>query len=226
LEPVELRMQEIVIQEELFVLLPSRMIWWPRKETLLMADAHFGKAAVFREAGIPVPGGTTAEMLRVLSHAVLQFRARRILCLGDLVHAKTYHGNGYRELLSQWREQHAATAFSLVMGNHDRGQGSFFESLGIQQLGEPYREDRFEFAHYPLPSNQPASEYFHFAGHLHPGIRTRLERGVQMKFPCFYLTPTQCILPSFGFFTGMKVLEPQREDRVYAVVDDAVIPLR
>ncbi|HET7427286.1 MAG TPA: DEAD/DEAH box helicase, partial [Gemmatimonadales bacterium] len=45
------------------VLLPERALFWPRTATLVVADLHWGKAATFRAAGIPIPTGTTGEDL-------------------------------------------------------------------------------------------------------------------------------------------------------------------
>ncbi|TXD50975.1 DEAD/DEAH box helicase, partial [Ralstonia sp. TCR112] len=40
-------------------LLPERALWWPVQRMLMVADAHFGKAATFRARGVPVPAGST-----------------------------------------------------------------------------------------------------------------------------------------------------------------------
>ena len=34
-------------------LLPERALWWPAQRMLMVADAHFGKAATFRARGVP-----------------------------------------------------------------------------------------------------------------------------------------------------------------------------
>lgn len=39
--------------------LPQRVAFWLARRWLVVADAHFGKAAVFRARGVPVPRGTT-----------------------------------------------------------------------------------------------------------------------------------------------------------------------
>jgi ATP-dependent Lhr-like helicase len=81
-------MIQIELHGEQLHLLPERVLYWPRRETLLLADPHFGKAAAFRTAGIPIPGGTTADNLTQLTRAIEQTGAQRIICLGDLLHAK------------------------------------------------------------------------------------------------------------------------------------------
>jgi metallophosphoesterase superfamily enzyme len=48
------------------LLLPGRAAFLPASATLLVADLHLGKAATFRQAGIPVPEGSAqADLARL-----------------------------------------------------------------------------------------------------------------------------------------------------------------
>ncbi|NAT18226.1 DEAD/DEAH box helicase, partial [Pseudomonas syringae pv. actinidifoliorum] len=47
-------------------LLADKAVYYPAERSLLIADAHFGKAAAYRKLGQPVPHGTTQENLRRL----------------------------------------------------------------------------------------------------------------------------------------------------------------
>ena len=76
------------VQGEKLVLSAERAMFWPRAETLLIADAHFGKAASFRASGVPVPRGTTADALARVDTLIDRTSARRIVFLGDFLHAK------------------------------------------------------------------------------------------------------------------------------------------
>ncbi|HRM55421.1 MAG TPA: DEAD/DEAH box helicase, partial [Ottowia sp.] len=69
-------------------LLPDRTLWWPAARTLFVADAHFGKGATFRARGLPVPGGTTADNLARLGHALAERDVEHLVFLGDLLHAR------------------------------------------------------------------------------------------------------------------------------------------
>jgi len=46
--------------EELW-LLADKAVYWPARQCLMIADAHFGKASAYRSLGQPVPQGTTTE---------------------------------------------------------------------------------------------------------------------------------------------------------------------
>ena len=49
---------EISLAGEAVRLLPERAIYWERERALVVADLHWGKAATFRAAGVPLPPGT------------------------------------------------------------------------------------------------------------------------------------------------------------------------
>ncbi|HEV7914693.1 MAG TPA: DEAD/DEAH box helicase, partial [Albitalea sp.] len=68
-------------------LLPQKAAFLDDVKTLLIADAHIGKAVSFRRWGVPVPRGTTTETLTALGDLVRQAGALRVVFLGDLLHS-------------------------------------------------------------------------------------------------------------------------------------------
>ena len=64
-------MLEIVLAGTPLVLLSSGAAYLPEHRTLLVADAHFGKAVSFRKLGVPVPQGTTTETLGQLKECTM-----------------------------------------------------------------------------------------------------------------------------------------------------------
>src|SRR5512140_2399661 len=73
------------------VLHPSGAALVSAQQTLLIADAHFGKAVSFRQLGVPVPSGTTGETLDALSAVLAETRASRLIFLGDFLHSPRSH---------------------------------------------------------------------------------------------------------------------------------------
>ena len=47
----------------------------------------------------------------------------------------------------------------------------------------------------------------------------------QMKMPCFFRSAQQMILPAFGAFTGLHILSPKVEDKVYVTTGKEVIEI-
>ena len=72
-------------------LLAEKAAFLAASRTLLVADAHIGKAVSFRALGVPVPRGTTSETLAALSALIATWRARRIVFLGDFLHSARAH---------------------------------------------------------------------------------------------------------------------------------------
>ena len=127
--------------------LPERAVLWERMEMLLLGDTHWGKAAAFRAGGIPVPGGTTRGGLERLERVVARTGARKIVFLGDFLHARTGRAPATLEALDDWRSRHAALDLVLVRGNHDRGAGDPPTSLGIRSVEAPLNVGPFQLTH-------------------------------------------------------------------------------
>lgn len=215
--------KSIRVAGEELVLLPEKMVWWPKEQTLLVADLHFGKAATFRNGGIPVPAGTTGAMLDRLSSAIEKYSANRLLMLGDFVHSATRSGPDFEHSIRSWRLRNRDLEWQLVQGNHDRGHDQLFSDLEIQVLLEPYQQTPFSFCHFADANSDPA--LYTLAGHVHPGIRLSEPNGQSIRVPCFLFGPHRGILPAFGVFTGLSTIEVERDERVFGVVEDQVIEL-
>ena len=69
-------------------LLPEKAAFLAASRTLLVADAHIGKAVSFRALGVPVPRGTTSETLAALIGAGRAPARARIVFLGDFLHSR------------------------------------------------------------------------------------------------------------------------------------------
>lgn len=139
----------VKLREEELGLLAGRALFWPRRRTLIVADAHFGKTAAFREAGVPVPEGSTADDLARLSAMLAESRARRLIFLGDFLHAAAGRAETVMDALAGWRRAHQGLEVLLVTGNHDRKAGPPPEAWGFRVLDEPLREPPFLFSHEP-----------------------------------------------------------------------------
>lgn len=210
--------QTICIRGEMLHLLPEKAIYWPARETLLVADTHFGKAATFRNFGIPVPDTTHATLGR-LSHVIERTSARRLIVLGDFIHSNLRDRAGFEVLLEDWRESHQQIEIVLLRGNHDRGRSDLFTKLDIN-VQKSWSELPFEFCHDPAVLAQ--SELYGLCGHVHPQVALS-EGKKKLRLPCFLFGKNQGILPAFGDFTGCATVEFLPTDRVFVVADTSVI---
>ena len=208
----------VLVAGETLVLLAERTVYWPARETLLVADAHFGKAAAFRAAGIPVPRGVTVEGLARLDSSLARTAARRIVFLGDFLHAREGRVPGTLGALAAWRASRPETAMLLVRGNHDRHAGDPPPEVDVPCADAPVVDGPFVFAHHPRPSG----EGYVLAGHLHPAVCLTGAGRQRLRLPCFWFGTHVGVLPAFGDFTGLADVEPAQHDRVFVVADDRV----
>jgi DNA ligase-associated metallophosphoesterase len=204
------------------VLHPTGGAWLSEYRTVLVADAHFGKAVSFRRLGVPVPQGTTTETLAQLSRLVADTGAGRMVFLGDFLHSARSHSTATLAALARWRTDHAALQLTLVRGNHDDRAGDPPAALGIDVVDEPLALGPFALCHHP----QPVAGAYVLAGHWHPCISVRGRANDRLRLPCFWLGDEVQhpvgVLPAFGSFTGMHPVALRDGDRVYAVADATV----
>jgi len=213
---------EIEVAGERLVLLPHKAAWLPDHATLLIADAHVGKAQSFRRLGVPVPHGTTGETLSRLSSLIEALPARRVVFLGDFLHSAHAHAATTQQALADWRARHRAIELTLVRGNHDQRAGDPPASLDIAIVDEPLLLGGFALCHHPRA--QPGG--YVLAGHEHPcvSVGNGLDR---VRLPCFRFDDALGVLPAFGAFTGMHAVRPEPGRRLYAVLEgERVVALR
>jgi DNA ligase-associated metallophosphoesterase len=209
---------QIELQGERLMLCAEHAIFWPARNTLFIADAHFGKAASFRARGVPVPESTTQANLATLDALIARQPVQRIVFLGDFLHSREARAPQTLAALARWRARHAGLEMVLVEGNHDTHAGAPPENLDIRMVEEPLIDGPFALCHLPVPV---AGRYV-LAGHLHPAYRLAGRRDA-VRLPCFWFGESVGVLPAFGDFTGAKSIHPAPGDRVYMVAGDSVI---
>jgi DNA ligase-associated metallophosphoesterase len=205
---------------ETFVLLPGRALWWPRLQTLVVADVHLGKGAAFRKLGVPVPAGGSMKDLGRIATLAQRTGASRIIVLGDLVHARASYQPELREAMLAWREKHSDVNLLLVRGNHDRTAGRLAGELNIEEAEEPVGCGGILLSHVPrYDLGRPV-----LAGHVHPVVSVRDFDRSRVRLPCFVLDEDCCAtLPSFGSFTGGHPVGAKPGRRIYLAAETSVV---
>jgi len=196
-------------------------LYWPARQTVLLADPHFGKGACFRQAGIPVPRGTGEGTLNRLDVLIRRTGAERLCVLGDLFHAAASRTSPALEALAEWRAAHDQLAVELIPGNHDAHAGRPAAALHITEREAVTHEPPFVLRH--DPADDPRGHVL--AGHVHPAVRLS-DAGVSFRLPCFHVSEHATVLPAFGEFTGMHVVRAARGDRLYPLVEGHVVSPR
>ncbi len=204
-------------------LLAGKAVWWPAERTLLLADAHIGKAVSYRRLGVPVPEATTGGNLDAIDVLLAVHDAQRIVFLGDLLHSRHAHDRDTLAAVASWREQRMQLELVLVRGNHDDRAGDPPPSWGVHCVDEPLMlpaAPQLALCHHP----DPIDGAYVLAGHLHPCIT--VGRGIdRLRLPCFHFREQVGVLPAFGAFTGMHPIAREAGDRVFVVADDRVVSI-
>lgn len=215
----------IVWAGERLSLLPQRAIHWPAGDAVFVADVHLGKVEAFQRGGIPVPAECGRADLARLGEVLELTRARTLVILGDLFHARSGMVPEMLDGAIAWRRGHGDVRVLLVRGNHDARAGDWPADLAIEPLDEGAVLGPFTLRHHPI--EQPLADGSAvLCGHIHPAVLLAARRGrgaSSMRVPCFWARPGQLVLPAFGRFTGCKRISPRAGDRVFAVGPSSVL---
>lgn len=206
--------RSISIRNQEFILHPIGGILWVEKSMLLISDVHLGKIAHFRKFGAAVPQKAIHKNFILLDELINAFKPFQVCFLGDLFHSSL---NKEWHFFENWVEK-TPSEIILIAGNHDIIAPEKFQKIGIK-IFEELEIDEFLLTHHPTERD----DFFNFCGHIHPAVRLRGFGRQRLKLSCFFKKKKQLILPAFGEFTGTYVLEPSKEDEVYAIVEDEII---
>ncbi len=208
---------------ETLLLHPDRAVIWPRLRAAIVADTHFGKTGVFGRNGLAVPGGTDEADRARLSRIVDAFDIRRLIFLGDFLHAPLDPGSQEALALERWSAALADIRIQVIAGNHDRGISSGWRG-SIEWIAGEYALAPFRFVHDDSrPNSRKPPAAFSLSGHTHPVISLKGLRKRSARVPVFWLRQQGLVLPSFGAFTGGYVISPAPGERVFAVSPDKVV---
>lgn len=213
---------EVNVAGEALRLYPERGLYLPRLRTAVVADLHWGKAAAFRAANVPIPTGTTAADLARLTRFIARTGAERLVVLGDLIHARAGRHRDTLAALQAWRDAHETLEIVLVRGNHDTHAGDPPSSMRIDAVDGPWALGPFTCEHEP----EPQVGRYVLAGHLHPSVTIAGRARQRERLCCFAFGPHVGILPAFASFTGGGAYHRDEQDRIYAIVESEVVALR
>ena len=205
---------KLTVAGQTMVLHPYKAVYWQEEDLLMVTDLHLGKVHHFRNAGIFVPSHAAMDNYERLSSLLLEFKPSQLLILGDLFHSDL---NEDWKTFSELRHTFFDIRFDLVLGNHDILDQDLFIKNQIN-LYDTLEIGPFLFTHHPCQED----EMYNIAGHIHPGVRLVGESRQSLRLPCFIFGPDAAILPAFGTFTGIGLLKPKREDRVFVVSQDEI----
>ena len=205
------------IVQQTFELLPQGAVYWQEQKALLLADVHLGKVSHFRKNGYAIPAQIQFSFYQKMEQLLTAHNVEKIFFLGDLFHSDR---NAEWDRFVTWNQSLSQQTI-LVKGNHDILPTKVLEQSGLFVVTE-WMEKNILLTHHPTDR----SGLFNFSGHIHPGVRLQGAGRQRLKVPCFFHQPNQMILPAFGDFTGLHLLQPKAGDRVYALTGDAVVEIK
>jgi DNA ligase-associated metallophosphoesterase len=207
----------IICKGEELILSTERAIYWAAQKILIISDLHIGKSAHFRKHGIQVPASIGDSDLQRLSGLIDLYDPQTLLITGDMFHHKS---NSEVTAFSEWRKRFSKLKFLLIKGNHDQLSPLEYASLNIELIQKELICIPFRFIHETTESTDAS---YTISGHIHPGVTLYGKARQRLTFPCFYFGENYAVLPAFSAFTGLSKIQPQKNDRFYAITPSGVV---
>ena len=196
------------------VLLDGRLALFHEGERwLAIADLHFGYELSRRAAGWMLPFWGMDSIAERLFELLNDYRPKRLIILGDLVHDRAATAEA-RRLLERAR---AVCDLLVIGGNHDRQLGGSFELLDSWRSGE------FHFHHGHCAVKE--SRLIQIIGHYHPAGTIRDGAGLHLKLPAFVQQGRCWILPAFSPWASGTPWIKDKETRIWLCSPQRIVCL-
>lgn len=213
-------MYRIIKRGKTIIMDKDRALYIPAYHMMVISDIHLGKSGHFRKEGLQIPKQVSdTDMLR-LDKLLEVYNPKTLLVTGDMFH---HDHNLDLETFREWRKKYASLEIILVKGNHERLPVLFYEELAIKLFADYYELGEFCFVH--NRKDAPDRGKFIFSGHIHPGILLKGKARQRIKLPCFVFDDTAALLPAFSLFTGFSLIEATKEQEVFAITAQRVLPM-
>jgi len=215
---------EIAVNGERLVALSAGALYWPARETLIVADLHFEKGSHFAAKGVMLPPYDTRATLLRLAALLNEYKPKQLISLGDAFHDGEAQARMNDDDAAMLQSIAAATRMIWILGNHDPAPPARFAGA----VEQPLRLGRLLFRHEPAPR----AEAGEVAGHLHPAARVRVETRL-IRRRCFASDGERLVMPAFGAYAGgLNILDDAfrvlfRQERIaYLLGGRGIYPFR
>jgi len=145
----------LTLRGEEFQLLAERALYWPAKNTLLLADVHLGKEHAFARQGVAIPHGPSLGTLSRLSILLKRLQPAHCIVLGDFFHDTPNRSDSWLQAISEFLDLHPTVTISIVAGNHDRSAGQALIDPRIQWHAQSLLLHPFVLQHIPTQHSRP-----------------------------------------------------------------------
>jgi DNA ligase-associated metallophosphoesterase len=163
----------------------ERALYLKAERTLVIADIHWGYAHSHRQCGNLLPLWGNEETARRLHALLKRYKPRRMIWLGDSLHAPG--ASSFAEAFLD--ELPARLEVVIIRGNHDR---------------KWRRADTAEFRlggyvlHHGDQRREPEAGMTEIIGHIHPAFSWSDGAGMSLKVPVLVEEAHRLILPAFS----------------------------
>ena len=200
-------------------LLPERAAYLPEHNLLIIADWYLGKGRVTTAS--ENKENLLSHELNKLQDLLKAYNIEKVLFLGNLFHDP------------KWAEYEPFQAFIAGFSNVEfiwvasNDAADQYETLSDNkyklQIREQYVVDKVFF--FSQEQDNFAQEGFQVVASQSPGYIIQGKAGQNYRMPCFLHEEDMLVLPAFGQFTDMNLIEKVKGTKIYAILANYVMAI-
>lgn len=189
-----------------------RALWLADTGVLVVADLHWGYAAVHQSRGNLLPAWGDDELEVRLDALIRDYRPEEMIWLGDVVHAAEGAARAEQFLGA------AAIPITVLAGNHDRRWGG----ASVRSVAR----GGYFFHHGDGAAVIPPAA-IEIIGHHHPAVVLEDPAGARVKLPALVAGAQRLVLPAFSPWAGGSPWAPAEgaDEILWAVTPKRVFAL-
>lgn len=174
-----------------------RALFFEKESILAVADLHLGYAWAHRYNGQMMPIDNGHPGLKLIEQMASEFRAKKLIVLGDIVH-QAVPVTQIQDELDALVALNNLVELVLLSGNHDKRLQKLISNCGAVPLLQEYVASPFTFLHGDRAPSSVFEGQVCIIGHEHPAISLGDGVATSAKFPCFLVSDHLIVLPAFS----------------------------
>src|SRR5690606_38205811 len=140
-----------------------------------------------------------------------------VVFLGDLFHSDL---NSEWHAFERFRAANPSMRFVLTRGNHDILPDKLLEAAAVEVVPSYSIAPHIHCTHHPEAESTDGQ--LKIADHVHTGCTIPTKARQAYRLRSFYYHKQTLLLPAFGSLTGLYLVQPSRDARIYPIVADKV----
>lgn len=212
--------KQIKVNNTLIQLLPKRAVFLPTYKTLVISDWHLNKL----EDNTPYESTEddfVKEELQNLEQLVQEYQATRLVLLGGMFHPDWKEDWSF---FYDFARYHKELEIVSIQKRKVVPENKALVPENFEHREEFHLNNKIFFVPNDVKSTVKTSVYF-IGGYL-PGCIVSGNGGQVYRMACFKVDGNKIVMPSFGAWTQLNIIEKEKNTFFYPILGDHIVSIK